>query len=152
VTRIAEWGVRALLVAGVLVPCRSAEAQRMDRELGVQGYAVLTEGEEFGAQLYGALRPSRRGRFSLSVGAGSMSGSARYRLEGLGHLLLSPRRTRGTGLYAAGGLGVAGRGEYDLRLVGVVGIEGRPGARRGWVVEGGFGGGWRLTAGLRWRR
>jgi hypothetical protein len=141
----------ALLGVAVLAPCGPAEAQRVDRELGMQGYTALAEGAEFGAQLYGAVRPTRRGRFSLSVGVGSIEGGVRYRLEGLGHLLLSPRKTQGTGLYAAGGIGVAGRGEYDLRLVGLVGVEGRPGARRGWVVEGGFGGGWRLTAGLRWR-
>lgn len=151
-TRIPDWARRALLGVVVLAPFRSAEAQRVDHELGVQGYAVLEEGAEFGAQLYGAVRPTRRGRFSLSVGAGAIEGSARYRVEGLGHLLLSPRNTRGTGLYAAGGLGLAGRGEYDLRLLGVVGLEGRPGGRRGWVLEGGVGGGWRLTAGLRWRR
>jgi hypothetical protein len=152
VTRIADWGLRALLGVAMFAPLRPALAQRVDRELGVQVYSALADGEEFGVQLYGAVRPTRRGRVSLSVGAGSGEGSLRYRVEGLGHVLLSPRRTRGAGLYAAGGLGLAGRGEYELRLIGVVGLEGRPGARRGWVVEGGFGGGWRVSAGLRWRR
>jgi hypothetical protein len=151
VTRIADWGLRALLGVTVLAGYRPVEAQGIDRELGIQGYAVVAEGEELGAQLYGAIRPTRRGRFSLSVGAGAIEGRTRYRLEGLGHLLLSPRRTVGTELYVAGGLGVAGRDEYQVRLIGLVGVEGRPGARRGWVVEGGIGGGWRLTAGLRWR-
>jgi hypothetical protein len=141
-----------LLGTAVLTPFRSAEAQRVDHELGIQGYAVFAEGEEFGAQLYGAVRPTRRGRFSLSVGAGVEEEGVRYRVEGLGHLLLSPRRSRGAGLYAAGGLGLAGREDDGLRLIGVVGLDGVPGARRGWVIEGGFGGGWRLTAGLRWRR
>jgi hypothetical protein len=142
---------RITLLLLALLPS-ALSGQQVRREVGLQGYAVLADGEEFGAQLYGAVRPTRRGRISLSLGAGSAEGSLRYRVEGLGHVSLSPRRTRGAGLYAAGGLGVAGRGEYDVRLIGVVGLEGRPGAGQGWVLEGGFGGGWRLTAGLRWRR
>ena len=37
-------------------------------------------------------------------------------------------------------------------LVVAIGLEGRPGARAGWFVEAGVGGGARLALGYRWRQ
>jgi hypothetical protein len=55
------------------------------------------------------------------------------------------------GLYGAGGVAVAGGAVDQGYMVVTLGLEARPGARSGWFVEAGVGGGARLAAGYRWR-
>jgi hypothetical protein len=56
------------------------------------------------------------------------------------------------GAYAGGGVaGIAGPDDRGY-LVLLLGIEAGPGARGGWALEAGVGGGLRLAAGYRWRR
>ena len=55
-------------------------------------------------------------------------------------------------MYLAGGIAGVGGPEDEGYLVLAIGIEHRPGARSGWFVEGGVGGGARVAAGYRWRR
>jgi hypothetical protein len=127
-------------------------AQRVGREFGVQGYALLGDADRAGGGLYLARRAGPRGRVSLFGGAGGGEGGASGRVEVLAHLLVAPRRQRGAAPYLAGGLGLDIAGRTEARLVAAVGLEGSPGGRRGWVLEGGVGGGWRVVAGWRWRR
>ena len=127
-------------------------AQTIRSELGVQAYALLGDADRGGAGLYVARRAGPRGRISLFAGAAGDDGGASGRGEALVHLLVSPGRRRGAAPYLAGGLGVDVADRTEARLVALVGLEGSPGGRQGWVLEGGVGGGWRLAAGWRWRR
>ena len=138
------------LVAALADP--PAAAAQQVRELGVQALVTAGDPTLATAGLYAALRTSSRTRFAVTASAGSLGGRAAIRGELLGHFLLAPTLTRGTGLYVGGGLAaVAGpltRG-YAVLLLGA---EGRPGGSNGWSAEVGIGGGVRVTAGWRWRR
>jgi len=96
-------------------------------------------------------RPASRTRVGVLAAAGLAGGEAAARAELAAHFLLHPANRAGPGVYAGGGLafaaGAAGGGRIQL----VAGLEQRPGAARGWVIEAGLGGGVRLAAGWRWR-
>ncbi len=144
---------RSLLAraAGAVLPPRAASAQQV-RELGVQGVATTADPVLAAAGLYGAVRPSLHTRLSLALMPGIADGAAAGRAELVAHLLATPTRAHGAGLYVGGGLaGVVGLVDRAY-LVLVAGVEGQPGGRSGWVLEGGVGGGLRLSAGWRWRR
>lgn len=76
------------------------------------------------------------------------------RVEATGQFLLEPGERRGAGPY--GGLGLAFVGANGARgasyLTALVGVEAASGAREGWYVELGLGGGIRIAAGRRLRR
>jgi hypothetical protein len=140
----------AALAATLLTGATPAVAQRVV-ELGVTAIgttanpAVLVAGGSVG------LRTSTRTRLSAALAGGTSDGDFAWRGELLGHFLLSPGRRTGVGLYGAGGVALA-EGRVDQGyLVLTLGLEDRPGARRGWFVEAGLGGGARLAAGYRWR-
>ena len=121
-------------------------------ELGVQAIGTAADPAVAVGGVYGAIRTSHRTRVSVGLGAGVSDGDAAVRGELLVHFLLNPARRTGAGVYGAGGIAVA-EGPVDQGYVVVtLGIEGRPGARSGWFVEGGVGGGARLALGYRWRR
>ena len=141
--------VVALLVLGR--PTRGA-AQGIHRELGIEALALLGDRTAAGGGLFFAIRPGSRARLSLLAAGGEVSGRGFARGELLGHFLLAPGQRRGIAPYVAGGVAVMSAGRTDTRIVALLGLEGRPGARQGWVLEGGVGGGWRLVAGWRWRR
>jgi hypothetical protein len=98
-----------------------------------------------------------RGRAGLGAEATGALGARAGRLAGRGEALLSfsldPLREHGPAPYVAGGVAVLGDatgvGEY---LVALLGVSVNPGARRGWFVEAGVGGGVRLSVGLAFRR
>ena len=139
--------VLALLI-GVVEP---AAAQRVT-ELGVQAIGTAADPAVAVAGVYGAIRTSHRTRISAALGAGVSDGDGAFRGELLAHFLLNPTRLTGAGVYGAGGIALA-EGPVDQGYVVVtLGVEGRPGARSGWFVEAGVGGGARLAAGYRWRR
>ena len=142
--------VGVLLTLSAMGPRLSAQTIRS--ELGAQANALLGDADRGGGGLYLARRAGPRGRISLFAGAGSGEGGASGRGELLAHLLVSPARRRGVAPYLAGGLGLDIADRTEARLVALIGFEGSPGGRRGWVLEGGVGGGWRLVAGWRWRR
>lgn len=141
---------RALLVAAACLVPAPAVAQRAS-ELGVQVIGTAQDDGLAVAGLSGALRPARRLRLLLSAGAGSAAGEFVFRSELLGHFLLSPA-TRGIGLYGGGGVALVAGPRETGYLVLLLGVEQAPGARSGWFVEGGLGGGVRGAAGYRWRR
>lgn len=62
-----------------------------------------------------------------------------------------PVGSAGVAPYAAGGLALGFTSSVRGLLVAVAGIEVDPGARMGWMLEAGVGGGLRLMAGVRWR-
>ncbi|HTO73808.1 MAG TPA: hypothetical protein VMJ30_08310 [Gemmatimonadales bacterium] len=102
-----------------------------------------------GAWLGWRVTPSLR--LGALATAGASSGSSAGRVEAAGHLLLDPGRVSGVGVYLLAGL--AWRLAKDDRafLMAGVGVESAPGSRGGWVLELGAGGGWRASAGYRWR-
>jgi hypothetical protein len=100
---------------------------------------------------YGAFRTSGRTRVSASVGAGISEGDLAWRGELLGHFLLSPEERRKGGFYFAGGVAAVEGPVSRGFLVLTVGVEERPRAASGWALEAGFGGGFRVAVGYRWR-
>jgi hypothetical protein len=143
-----RWG--SLIVAAALAAPLPVAAQRVV-ELGAQATALAADpGSMFGGA-YGALRTSLRTRVSVAAGVGAVEGSAAVRGELLLHFLLNPTRRTGVAPYAAGGVAVVGGPLDEGYLVLTLGLESRPGARLGWFVEAGIGGGARLAAGIRRR-
>ncbi|HKW40754.1 MAG TPA: hypothetical protein VJN39_05855 [Gemmatimonadales bacterium] len=108
----------------------------------------------WGGELGIARRPGGQGRFAFTAAGGDYERALGVRIEATAQFLLQPGDRRGTGPY--GGLGLAFVGAGGARgasyLTALLGLEAAPGARRGWYVELGLGGGVRLVAGQRFRR
>jgi hypothetical protein len=142
---------RELLALGVSLTTPESGVAQGIREIGVVGIATSSDPVLAVAGVYGAYRTSGRARLSASLGAGISDGELAWRGELLGHFLLSPEERRKAGFYFAGGVaaveGPVSRGYLMLTL----GLEERPRTRSGWAVEVGFGGGFRLGLGYRWR-
>jgi hypothetical protein len=142
------WHSLALSIA--LAGPSSLAAQQV-WELGGQALLTTSDPVLVTGGLYAALRPSGRARVAATLGGGVADGRAAGRGELLAHFLLSPGATKRPGLYLGGGVaGVVGPVDQGYVVV-LAGLEGAPGARSGWAIEAGFGGGVRLTAGWRWR-
>jgi hypothetical protein len=141
----------ALLPAALLTAARPAAAQRMT-ELGVVAIGTAADPALVVGGITGALRTSLRTRISAALGVGGSGGDAAWRGELVAHFLLAPTRRDGAGVYGGGGIAVVGGPVDQGYLVLAIGLEGRPGARRGWFVEAGVGGGARLALGYRWRQ
>jgi hypothetical protein len=145
-----RFGASALVLMG---GCASAAAGQMPvgREVGIQAFATLAAPSFAGGALSVAWRPGGRTRLALLAAAGARDGSLAARGEALLHYLIAPNRRRGLGFYGLGGLaGVTGRGDAAYLVLGL-GVESAPGGRSGWMLEGGVGGGVRLSAGWRYR-
>jgi hypothetical protein len=126
--------------------------QRHVRELGLQGVVLASDPAMVLGGGYAAVRTSSRTRLALTASAGATDGAFAWRGELLAHFLLNPRATKKAGVYGGGGVAVAGsRGDRQGYAVVLLGIEARPGARQGWFLEAGLGGGFRAAAGWRWR-
>jgi hypothetical protein len=142
---------RELLALGAALTAAESGAAQGIREIGVVAMATSSDPALAVAGAYAAFRTSGRARLSASLGAGISDGELAWRGELLGHFLLSPEERRKAGFYFAGGVaaveGPVSRGYLVLTL----GVEERPRAGSGWAVEGGFGGGFRLALGYRWR-
>ena len=144
-------GWASLLASGMAVHAGPAAAQRT-AEIGLQTLLTTSSPVLWAAGVYGAFRASTRFRIAATVAAGEAGGEMAARGELLGHFLLNPTNRGGTGAYAGGGVGgIAGPDDRGY-LVLLLGIESGPGARAGWALEAGLGGGLRLAAGYRWRR
>jgi hypothetical protein len=142
--------LRWLSAVAALAAATPAGAQQV-KELGIQITGTLSDPALAAGGVYGAWRPSSRARISAALGLGRSDGETAWRGELLGHFLLAPDRKRSPGAYLAGGLAVVGGPVDQGYLVLAVGIEDRPGGVSGWFVEGGVGGGARVSAGYRWR-
>jgi hypothetical protein len=120
-------------------------------ELGVVAFTILRSPTYVGGGVYASLRPGGNARIALTVVPGRAGDESLMRGELLAHFVLSPRRMRGVSPYALGGVaGVTGHGTEGYLVLGL-GLESAPARRSGWALEGGVGGGVRLTAGWRWR-
>ena len=139
--------VAAGLLAG-LAPRESVAQQA--REFGVQGVVVAEDPAFVAGGLIAGLRTTRRMRLAATASIGAADGRTAWRGELLGHFLLNPGSRRAPGAYAGGGVAVAGPDERGYVVI-LVGLEGTPGGRSGWAVEVGLGGGFRASAGWRWR-
>ena len=128
-----------------------AAAQQV-MEFGVTGIATGSDPALAVVGGYGGIRTSRRTRLAASLGVGRSDGRGAWRGELTAHFLLNPTRRQGVGAYGAGGVAVVGGPLEQGYLVLALGLEARPGARAGWFVEAGVGGGVRLALGFRWRR
>jgi hypothetical protein len=137
------------MAAAAVIPS-SLVAQEV-REVGVQALVTTSDPALVTGGLYGAMRVAARARIAMTLGAGVSDGQAAGRGELLGHFLLSPGTTARPGVYMGGGIaGVVGPVDQGY-VVALVGLESAPGGRSGWAVEAGVGGGFRFTAGWRWR-
>ncbi len=133
----------ALCLAG------EARAQRAV-EWRVYGIGVAT-GERFvGGGIGVGLRTAGRVRLATALAAGSRGGDGAVRGEASISYHLNPFKRRGVTPYVGGGAAVTtgGAGTSEFLLLHL-GVEARPGARVGWFIEGGAGGGVRLVVGVR---
>jgi hypothetical protein len=140
-----------LLVTGWAAAPVVAQVRSPRYELGAVALAIVETPTVIGVGLHAAVRPGGNARIALNVVPAGSDGRAVARGELLVHFILSPQRQKGVSPYALGGVaGVTGAGTAGYMVVGL-GVESSPGGRRGWALEGGVGGGVRLTAGWRWR-
>ena len=103
---------RALVAAGLfaVLASRESEAQQA-REFGVQGVVVAEDPAFVAGGLFAGLRTTRRMRLAATASVGSADGSTAWRGELLGQFLLNPGSRRAPGMYAGGGVAVAGPDE-----------------------------------------
>lgn len=134
----------------VLVPAIPAVAQ-IAHERGAQITTASGKPAFLGAGVVWAWRPGLRDRLLLHGALGGAEHQGAVRVEAAWHFMLAPRTERSLGAYVGGGLaGQFAQTRHGwLLLIG--GIEQNPGARKGWVLELGVGGGVRLALGYRWR-
>jgi hypothetical protein len=144
-----RWGELLLGIAAVL-GSEPAGAQ-VRHELGVQGIAAFSDPAVIVAGGYAAWRPSGRTRISGTGGVGVSDGGFAWRVEALGHFLVSPDEVSRPGFYLAGGVAATGGPATRGYLVAALGLEQRPGRKEGWALEMGVGGGFRVGLGYRWR-
>ena len=149
-------GFRVLLggpVAGlVMLGWPAAVEAQLRHELGFQ--ATGTTGRP-GALVAGpawAWQAGVRDRLVLHGGVGGSEHQLAFRGEALWQFRFEPSATTGVGLYLGGGLAVQTAASTHGWIVATLGLESRPAAAQGWIVEAGIGGGFRLVLGYRWRK
>ena len=145
-----RWRWARVVAAAAPIAATPLPAQHVP-ELGVQAIGTASDPALLVGAGYTALRVSRRFRVSAAAGLGGSDGQTAWRGELLAHFLLAPRQRHGVGPYAAAGVAVVGGVEDEGYMVLSLGLESAPGAKSGWFVEGGVGGGVRAAAGYRWR-
>jgi hypothetical protein len=153
--RTADWGLRPITAGIALIGMAHAaplRAQQISREFGLEAYTLRATPDRVGGAVYAGWRVGSRQRLSLLGGVDGGDGGTIGRGEALVHFLLAPAKQHGAAGYAAGGLALEVGDRAEARLVALIGVEGSPGGRQGWMVEAGVGGGWRFAAGWRWRR
>jgi len=144
---------RPLLVAfGFALPAVAPASAQVTREWGLQLTGATGTPAFLGAGAVWAWRPGVRDRLLVHGALGAAEDQAAFRFEATWHLMLSPRTERGIGAYIGGGLAGQFAETSHGWLILTGGIEQNPGAKRGWVLELGLGGGVRMTVGYRWRR
>ncbi len=144
-----------MALALVLAAAGSLHAQAPPAtEVGAGATLILAHRAFWGAELGVARRPGGQGRFAVTAAGGEYERALGVRVQATAQFLLRPGERRAAGPY--GGLGLAFAGADGVRgasyLTALLGIDEAPGARGGWYVELGLGGGVRLVAGRRLRR
>lgn len=123
---------------------------------GLGGLAVGSDDPYAGVRGELVLLPVSRIRLEAAVAgvAGlERDGGSGARGELLAQFHLSPFALQGWGVYGSGGIAYVARDRRPGRayLVLGLGLERAPGRRRSIFIESGFGGGYRLAVGVRWR-
>jgi hypothetical protein len=125
-------------------------------ELSLGAAASMARRTFIGAELGIAHRPSGESRIALALAGGSAPPGERAaaRAQVTIQLLVNSAARAGVGIYAGVGAAfLARRGSPGQGYLAVLlGVEGAPGRRQSWYVEGGLGGGARAAGGwrLRW--
>ncbi len=140
-----SWASLLMVVGGLALP---GAASGQSAKLGLQGVVTTANpgAATFGA--FGAIRVARRVSLAATAGAGTEGGEFAYRLEALGHFALSPESARSR-WYLGGGVAFQDGESRRGLMVALLGWEYRLGAGSV-ALEGGVGGGARLSAGYRW--
>jgi hypothetical protein len=138
----------------LLLPVLALQAQQLTTsELSIGVAGVSARRTFSGVELGVGKRPSSDMRLAFAAAGGVEAGRAAARAQATVQMLVNSLSRTGVGVY--GGVGAAfaarertpGRGYLALLL----GVEGKPGRRRGWYLELGFAGGVRAAAGWRLR-
>lgn len=124
-------------------------------ELSLGAAAALARRTFIGAEVGIAHRPSGESRIALALAGGSAppGDRAAARAQVTIQLLVNSAARAGVGIYAGVGTAfLARRGSPSQGYLAVLlGVEGAPGRRQSWFVEGGLGGGARAAGGWRVR-
>jgi hypothetical protein len=143
--------VLMVLSAGV-VGIAPAEAQRA-WEWQALALATLADRDFIGGGLGFGYRTDGRMRLEVLANVGDREGQVAFRPEAILSFHLNPYKRRGVSPYAGGGVAfVFNEGANAQYLVATLGLEWQPGAKWGWFIEAGLGGGLRLAGGVQLRK
>ena len=138
----------------LLLPVLALQSQQLTTsELSV-GVASASARRTFsGAELTFGRRPSADMRLAFTAAGGTEAGRGAARAQATVQMLVNSLSRTGVGIYGGVGAVFAARERTPGRgyLALLLGVEGKPGRRRGWYVELGFAGGVRAAAGWRLR-
>lgn len=142
--------MRCVLSCVLLFPALSRAQVPSRVALRVQTLAALASEPFVGGGLGLAWRTAARFTVDLNAVVGVQERALAGRGEALVAFHLDPFRPRGVSPYAGGGIAAVVRsGATAEYLVLLLGVESRPGRRRGWFAELGVGGGVRGALGAR---
>lgn len=136
------------------MPILALQSQQLTTtELSVGAAAALARRTFIGAEVGVAHRPSGESRIALALAGGTAGQQAAARAQVTIQLLVNSAARAGVGIYAGVGTAfLARRGSPGQGYLAVLlGVEGAPGRRQSWFVEGGLGGGARAAGGWRMR-
>ncbi len=138
------------LATGVL--CAPAHAQRA-WEWQALGLATIADRDFYGGGLGLGHRTDGRMRFQVLANVGTSDSAFAVRPEAMISFHLNPYKRRGVSPYAAGGIALLFTESDNAQyIVAVLGLEGSPGAKWGWFLEAGVGGGVRIAGGIQLRK
>jgi hypothetical protein len=143
---------RLVVAAAAALTLASPASAQQAEELGFKATSLLARKHPYyGAGFSAAYRTGGRVRIGFASTYGVSNAEPSGRAELTGHLMASPTRHGGWGLYGFGGAGFEVGWRDQGYLVLGVGLESNPAGRRGFHVEAGIGGGFQLSAGWRAR-
>jgi len=141
----------AVLGLALLLLARPAASQ-VKHEWGAQVTGASGRPAFLGAGVVWGWRPGTRDRMVLHGALGAAEHQPAVRVEAAWHFMLNPRTEKGVGAYIGGGIAGQFAETNHGWLLLTAGLEQNPGARRGWTLELGVGGGVRFAVGYRWRK
>ncbi len=141
---------QALLALACLATPAAAQAPR-GVEAGLSAVTTLGRTDFVGGGPALAWRAPGGVRLAVQLLAGDRAGRTAGRGEFALHLLLTPARRHGLGVYGTGGVAMVADRRWRGDLLLGAGVETSPGGRWGVQLEGGIGGGARVLLGVRRR-
>ena len=145
---------RSLLTgAALLVVLAPAATGQKAMEYQFQGVGAIADQDFYGGGLGIAWRSDGRMRVGGYANVGSFDRELAFRPEVTASFHLNPFKRGGLAPYVGGGVALVLTADESREfLVGTIGLEWSPGARRGWFLEAGIGGGARVSLGYQIRR